>query len=95
MARFQGLRPPLTLGQRALREHDERRALARMKRARRHPPQHRAIISEQARGGRIGIDDPVGDRIEHQHRLVMLREDGAEIVDRSGLHVDRPSYENS
>jgi len=93
---YEGLRPPMPLGQRPLREHDQGRDLSRMKGTRRHDTQGFAVVAEQPCGGRIGIDDPVCIRVENEHRLGELLEHRAEIVvTRLNHHITRPYHEMS
>jgi hypothetical protein len=80
MARRQRRRPVGALRHHGLGEDDQGRHLPLMQCADPGLPQQRAVIAEQGAGRRVGIDDPVGVRIEQQRRLEReIEADGARI----------------
>ncbi len=86
VTRRERIGPECALVEDRLREHDQRRELARVQRADLGLPQQRAVVAEQGAGRRIGVEDQVGMGIEQQRWL-----DG--MLERGGVEIDilRPS----
>jgi hypothetical protein len=69
MLRRQAVAPERALGHDGLREHDQGRALTGMQVGELQAAQQFTIVTEQAAGRAVGIDDAVCVRLDHQHRL--------------------------